>query len=571
MPIRVGHLVMTLDDGSSPPGFGYGSEGSLPGWPAPHFEADPGPRFAGPALHQFPVTSAGRVLIGYVADGLFDDIYNRIHVWPRVVELGSLVSEQVRELHVWNAWLGVTHTLSATDILDGSGMTLTPPSALPLTFLPLAAHTLELSIGVTGAPSVDATVVLTFTGLDGVTVRVTGKRVQAWPVMADWGNPVEETLAWLTDLQTAEDGSVDAEPKRAAPRRGWEFDIVEGRRERRIVENATYDGAAKVWALPVMPDVSLLPAALPAGSTSIAIDTVGLDYRDGGLAMLWQDALRYEVVEIDTVTDAALALVRPTGNAWPRGTRVYPCRTATLREAPQWRRKSDQVIVGRVAFDAAEPCDWPAIAPATTYRGYPVLDEPGDESDDPTLRTPRRVTVIDGDTGLVMHDDVTGIAWAEQSYAWKRWQRPERAAHRSLLYWLQGRAQRLWVPTFADDVELVDPVDDAATTITVANAGITVHLRQQPGRRHLRIALASGTLLHREVLASAVLDIARESLLLDAALGVSVTPGQVRLISWMTLSHGANDAVRLSHTTDSHGETRCRHGFSFAGSEEPAT
>lgn len=511
----------------------------------------------------------GRGRQGVAVQTFFEDFYFRIYVSPSPVELGGLVTTQVRQLHIWNAWPYQPRTLVGADLANGEGITMTLPGALPITFRPLAEHVIELQVSTSGPPVIDATLTLGWADLADIVVEISGQRLQAWPVMADWGRPVVESLEWLTEIQQAMDGSEDAVPLREAPRRGWSFEVLEGRQERRIIENAVYDWGARVWALPVFPDVSLLAAELPAESTAIALDPAGLDFRAGGLAMLWADALSYELVEIASVEADRLELARPTLQGWPRGTRLYPCRTAHLRTRPTWRRRSDQVVSSRMEFAAAEPCDWPAEAPPVTYRGIPVLEWRPDESEDPTAQADRQLEAIDGDIGLVVFDDVTGRPWELQSHDFLLRGRGDRAGHRSLMYWLQGRYQRVWLPTWADDVQLLDPVAAGAVTWFVANAGITSYLRQQDGRRHLRVELNTGQVFYREVLASSVADSARETLLVDAALGVAVTPGQVRQISWMKVSRLAADRVEITHPADSHGVARSRVRFVQAGVAEP--
>ena len=54
---------------------------------------------------------------------------------------------------------------------------------------------------------------------------------------------------------------------------------------------------------------------------------------------------------------------------------------------------------------------------------------------------------------------------------------------------------------------------------------------------------------------------ATETLTLDASLGQAVAPGQVRLISFMTLSESAADTVDLEHITDAAGITRSALAF----------
>ncbi|QDH70840.1 hypothetical protein [Marilutibacter alkalisoli] len=523
---------------------------------------------AGARTPTLPVASHVVARDGYIAHSYFDDFYHRIHVVPRDIALGNLATEQIRVILVWNAFL-TEQTLTDTPIVNGDGIEITPPAMLPITFAPLQQLDWEIKVTTDGPSRIDATITYVFTGLDDTTVTITGDRLQAWPLPADWGSAVDESLEWLTDVQQAIDGGLTREPKRDAPRRGWSFDLVEGARERRIIENLVYDWAGRNWVLPVMTDGDVLATAVPAGSTVIAVDTVGVDYRDGGLALLWRDALDFELVEIETRSAIELALVRPTLKPWPVGTRIWPCRVARMVQAPTWRRKSSQVIVSRVQFEAQEPCDWPAIAPSATYLGHPVLEQPIEESEDPTQSTPRQLFVSDAQVGPVIVDDITDLAWQDQSHAWKLWGRAERAAHRSLLYWLDGRSNLLWVPTWSDDIELLDPVGASSQVLTVANARIALALRSQPGRRHLRIALHDGSVFYRRVEASSELDSARESLLLDSALGVEMDPAQVRLICWMSLSTLAADRVTYSHTSDSRGESVCRVRFAAAPAEEP--
>lgn len=564
--VDISHSLSPGDGGAINPNLSADLRGYVDGW-------DPGvikgPAFdTRPTLHT-PLEIQVRTNLDVALRCWFEDFYFRLYVSPRPIELGNLVTDQVRQIHIWNAWPYDVRTLTAADLEGGDGITMTLPGSLPMVFRPLAEHVIELQVSTSGPPVIDARLTLGWADLADIIVEISGQRLQAWPVMADWGRPIEESLEWLTEIQQAMDGSEDAEPLREAPRRGWSFDVLEGRQERRIIENAVYDWGARVWALPVFPDISLLAAELPAESTAIALDPAGLDFRAGGLAMLWADALSYELVEVASVEADGLELARPTLQAWPRGTRLYPCRTAHLRTRPTWRRRSDQVISSRMEFAAAEPCDWPAQAPAMTYLGIPVLEWRPDESEDPTAQADRQLEAVDGDIGLVVFEDISGRPWELQSHDFLLRGRADRGGHRSLMYWLQGRYQRVWLPTWADDVQLLDPVDAGAVSWFVANAGISSYLRQQNGRRHVRVELNTGQVFYREVIASSVADAAREILLVDAGLGVAVTPGQVRQISWMKVSRLASDRIDITHTGDSHGVARGRVSFVQAGVTEP--
>ena len=227
----------------------------------------------------------------------------------------------------------------------------------------------------------------------------------------------------------------------------------------------------------------------------------------------------------------------------------------------------------QVRFEATEPCDWPAALPATRYRGFPVLEHRPDETVDPSASIARRADLLDGEVGRTHLDDLSGLAWTTQSHAWRLFGRAQRADHRALLYGLQGRAEALWLPTWMDDLEVVETIGETALTLTVAACGIARSLRQQAGRRHVRIELVDGTVFHRAVEASSEFQSptgeTHERVRLDAALGRVVRPDQVRLVCWLALVTLAGDTVELRHHADSDGLLDCTVSFAGIHAEEP--
>lgn len=498
------------------------------------------------------------------------DYYDRVHVIPRELPLGAVVSAQVRDVVVWNAFQSTGRAVVQIDAAPAdAGVDLQPPGALPFTLQPNEEQVWSLTADGIGVPTIDVAFVITFGGYPSLTMRVTGTRLVAWTVPADWARPVQETLAWMTDVQRPLGGGSVRTPLRAGPRRTWEFEFIADRIERRTLEAAIYDWSASPWALPVWTDVVLLGMALPAGSGSVAVATEGRDFYVGGLVMLLADARRYELAEVAAISAGSLTLQRPTLQAWGAGTRVYPVRSARMLEAPVMRRLNDQVSSGRVRFDADEPCDWPAEAPATTYLGYPVLELRPDESNDPTFTASRRITVIDGEVGLVSVDDFSGLVSARQTHDWLIFGRAEHTVWRSLLYWLEGRAQAFWLPTWTDDLTLTETVDATAVTLRVEACGVAANLRQQRGRQHLRIELLSGVVLYRRVLASTDLHDGTEQLSLSAALGVDIAPADVRMICWLALAYLDTDRIEIGHETDVEGVSMCRLAFETDGGDEP--
>jgi hypothetical protein len=517
-----------------------------------------------------PVTQVARVLSGgAVLRTYLLDFYYRIHVKPSRLDLGNVITTQTRSIDVWNAWPDQARSLTELQELAAAGITATGEGPLPLSFNPLQQRTWQIAVSIDGPPVIDATLSWLFAGLDPVSIAITGNRLIAWMIPPDWANNLTESLTWLTDVQNAVDGSQVRQPCLPVPRREWEFSAIADGSERRVVENALFDWSSRRWALPVWVDVTWLKASIPAGTSVIAVDTTGLDFVEGGLVILYASASSYELGEILTLTTAAITLKQPTVKAWGKGARLLPCRTATLTDFPTLRRKSDQQIQTQVRFQAAEDCEWPAIAPAALYLGIPVLETRSNEPEDLAAAYGRQIVTIDNDIGTPTIDDFSDLTWPTQPFYWLVQGRAARAALRSLLYWFQGRGNALWLPSGNDDVTLLTTVASGATAITVAWAGIARHLHGQPGRRHLRIELLSGTVYYRKVVDSAEVDEQTEQLSIDSALGVTVAPAQVRKISWMMLATLNSDRVEIGHVHDSEGLATVGATFIGVPKEEP--
>lgn len=536
-------------------------------WPAQAAAVGGSPGGA-PTPH-FPVAANPRSVAAEGVRSYLLDYYYRIQIRPTQLALGNLVTAQTRTVEVWNAWPATAQTLNSVAAVNADGIVATAPAAFPMAFAPLQSRLWMITVGTVGSPVIDATLSWLFAGLDAVDVTITGDRLVAWVLPPDWGNPITESLMWLTDVQEALDGSEYREPVRDTPRRQWEFDAIAQGTDRQQMEATLYDWRGRNWALPVWPDITWLGAPLAAGSSSIPVATAGLDFAVGSLAMLWSDMRTYELVEVTDVASDHIALANPTASDWPAQARLYPCRLSRLTDAPQLTRSTDRLTTTTVRFESVEPCTWPAIAPAATYLGIPVLETRPNESTSPTAAYDRQLVDIDGDPGLVYVDDITGIAWPTQADAWLVAGLAARSALRSLLYWQAGKAAALWVPSWSDDVTLAVPAVAASSTITVARIGITSHLKQQPGRRHLRIELYDGTILYRRVTGSSIVDSATELLSLDSALGVDIDAGQIRQINWLMLCRRASDTVQIAHLHDQAGLCTVSNTWAGVGAEEP--
>ncbi len=375
---------------------------------------------------------------------------------------------------------------------------------------------------------------------------------KVWPVTPDWSNGVQESLAWLSDVMVSSATAISQHHGlRIGPRRSFTFELLADSQERRVAD-MLLAGHRGTWLLPIWPDIQLV-GAHSAGAGFINCITLGLDFVNGGKAVLWSAVNRWEVVHIDTVVPLGLALASPLVDAWPSGTRLYPLRRARVQDGAEEVLRSDNVSRRAISFDIAEACDWPAFSGHGTYLSHLVLDARPDESDDPVASHSGLLQTVDYDTSLPVTHDLPGLALRTQRSNWKLWGRAEHTWFRSLLYTLGGRVTPIWVPSFASDLKPAAAVAGDSTAMRVEWAGYTLFGRNKANRRDICIELLDGTKLYRRI-TSAIEAGDTEILTLNEALdGASIVPSRIRSISFMALSTLASDEVEIEHVTDADG------------------
>jgi hypothetical protein len=520
-----------------------------------------------PLITHWPVEANGRTLSGALATAYSDDFYHRIHISPAQLELGNVVSTQSSAVQVWNAHLA-PRTLAAIDGL-AEGIELSGQPATPLLFMGLQEREWQVSVTPDGQPVLDTSLSWQFDGGEAAALRITANRIIAWAFVPDWGGGVSETLTWATDILQSESGMEQRRAIRLAPRRELEADMLVDGRERQLLDLQLFGWGARVWALPIWPDVQLLQVGVASGATSITCATNGRDFAAGGLALLrGESAFAVEVVEVLSVGASTLTLKRAIQQTWPAGSRLYPARPAQLVEQPSSSRLTDRADRLDARFLIVEACEWPAAMPATLYRGWPVMTERPDESDDLTRVYQRLLLELDSGSAIPLMTDTAGRAFPVVQHRWRLAGRSAQGAFRSLLYGLNGRQKALWVPTHAEDLTLAATVTDVATTLDVEAIGYTRFGKSMPGRRDIRIELRDGTALHRRITGSTELSGEVERLAIDSALGRQVEPGEVLRISWLVLCRMDGDSVTIDHQTDADGVARSQAVFRGVRDEE---
>ncbi|MGB3393253.1 MAG: hypothetical protein WA956_05565 [Stenotrophomonas sp.] len=383
-----------------------------------------------------------------------------------------------------------------------------------------------------------------------------------WPLPPDWGKGFSERLVWGTNVTVANATAVsDHIGWQIGPRRSFSFEVGAFRSAARQLTDMLLAGHSGDWLLPIWPDAQRLAGAIEAGDTFIGGRTVDFDFTGEGHALLWAAPNRWEVLSVDSVDASGLALSSAVLNDWPVGTRLYPLRRAHIQDGAEERLLTDRASRRRLAFDLAEPSDWPMLDALPEYLGHPVLTARPDWSEEPTAAYDRLRQIVEFPGAPRLIYDLPDQALREQSMHWKLVGRPKQSWYRSLLYTLSGRRVPMWLPSFATDLSPAAAVAGDGVTLQVQWAGYTQFGAARHNRRDLRIELADGTVLYRRIIGAAEAgDV--ETLTLSAALDVgSIAPERIRKVSFMALATLASDTVEIQHTADADGTAASTLGW----------
>lgn len=494
---------------------------------------------------QQPITLATREISVYRVPTYEADIYHRIWLIPPTVNFGYVPSATSREVVLWNAHR-IPRDLDSIEGADDEGLELSPDDA-PSTYLPDEYRTYTIAASPDGPPVIEASYTFTFeSGGEIRVLLVVGTRVVGWTFEPNWLEPVIERPAWLTDVQVKRDGSEQRRQLRGGPRVDWEFTIDASGDRRRLLENLLQHSGGRIFALPVWPDLRILADAAVIGATSLAIDAAGADYRVGGNGVLLGPTGDFEAFEIEAIEAESISLVAPLEKAWPAGTRVFPTYAAYMLEGRGFGRATREYVRGLARFRTVDEVLADELEETTLYRGAPVMIDEPNWRDAPEIDYARNEGTVDFEVGRWFRFDHAEISLPELRVLWSALDREAAVYLHAFLWARRGRQRHLWVPTWANDLRVVNYDDDGAV-LDVAYCGLVDFGAAEVHRRDVRIELVDGTVLYRRITqVQTQIEGQVERATLDSALGQELEPGDFARISWLMLLRLDQDAVELT-------------------------
>ncbi|MDC0003810.1 hypothetical protein OAE19_05360 [Porticoccaceae bacterium] len=459
-----------------------------------------------------------------------DDFYHRIYILPRIINMGSIASQQERTFNVWNAFL-TTKTLTQITESGTDGLSISAPASG--SFQPLQWQPYTLTVSEEGPSDVSGIYEFDF-GTDTPQLLVTGTRIIIMPFIAL--NKIEESLQWRTDVMKAF-GQESRRGVRSSPRQGIDYSVhvqaTERQRLEKLLEKQTTAFGVPVW----WEQQSV--GAISLGATQINLDTTSSDFRVGGLVFIWDDNNNFEAVEVATIDPTDITL-NGSIKANYSNPLVMPMRVGYLRGASMDRMHRDNNIAN-IKFVMRE---YAAIAAGTfpQHEGDDVLLDASVNTRSKKITISMNRQWLDNGIGAVTPYANEDRVRVVDSQEWIRKGTAQKWLLRQWLFARAGQRNSFYVPTFQNDYVLLQTISDVATSIIVGPTDEAAPI-------DIYIQLKDGTQFTRRITGIVPNpSLPQEQWTFAGALGQEVLVSDIRLLSRMRHMRQSSDEIKLSHS-----------------------
>lgn len=347
--------------------------------------------------------------------------------------------------------------------------------------------------------------------------------------------PVRETLGWLTDVQTAKDGSEDRLQLRISPRQTFKFLYpVDGDNMRRAF-NMVYGRRTDQWVVPVWTQAQNI-GAVTAGVFSVTAEPDYSEFREGDYAILWQSPTEWQVLAVATASGSSVSfynLADAFTNAW-----LMPARVAFIPSNPR------KVLNGsraehELTFQVEDNAALTVSAPTQFLSADIYFDESLMSGDDTSDDIIGQLDLQDEELGVVAYY----APWLNNKIARSHRVVAEGPAEAwALRQWLHRRAGRyrgFWQPSFEADLRWLN-TSTITTTLDVDPADYMAHAQE---RTHIAVETTSGWLA-RTITATEEVSASLLRLTLNSSLAVS--PSSIKRICWLGFKRLNADSIELT-------------------------
>lgn len=468
-------------------------------------------------------------------DSFLDDYYYRVHIDPNPINLGNLVSTQNRVVYVWSAYFE-TNLLSSIVATNDDGLYLAVSETPPTYFGSLESRSYSLSVSISGSPTIDAQFQFTFED-EQPTLLVTGRRVIVWPFRPNY--ELTETLSWSTDILR----SYNKEQRisvRPIPRQKLPFKSILDSRQFAIAKILSKEWIFRVFATPLWYEATKIPT-VASGTTQINLDTSSMEYTPGGFIFIYESSDNCEIFEIDTVNPASIIIKLQTSVVF-KTPFVMPAKTSRCLSGIKFGLAQSGLIDTNIEFTIFND-SLIAAAATTQFLSYPVILNKQLTQESVANTIIRSVDIFDSGSSIVEVDTKTNLAESTFEMSMMTFNKLELWQLRQLLYALKGQQKAFWLPTWNQDLEIVEDFSDTASSIVVKFVGYSQFFNPTG----LLIKLKNGSIFFNRVTSASLNAFGFDQLNLQFPVGITATVDDVDVCCFMNMCRLASDDVKIQH------------------------
>lgn len=502
-------------------------------------------------------TSNNQGKLGGQLNSFFADFYNRIHVTPTRLELGTIAISQSKSIKVWNAFTNFSPVLNTAVITGADGITI--EGTIPFTFNPLQEVDYSILVNSRGAPSIEGILTFDFSAFDPLPILITGTRAIVFQTLPEV--PITEKWEWLTNIFTSVDGTEQRVCLRNAPRRSSDLSYKGLSIDEVRLQHRTLLQAGGKLFIPYMQWATQTTQPSAIGTDLLYFKTGYCDLRVDDYALILDkgNSVLVQILAITATYAQVKSLFDVTIN---QNAIVIPCFSSVIDNNQALKRNlidtNADMTLSTDCLDIRTQFTRPgSLATLTTVEGLAVL----------TRRpTPNGGQTFTYDTGQERIDNKTGNIDAFSLWSsTKEVVSLEFLVHRyvstacnlgsieEMDYWrlffdtVKGSFKSFLLPSFRSDQDLAEVVPQGADSLVMEGDSYAEAFFKSAGYNY--IALTSSLGVHYARVVSAAKNGDGNSTITFTPPLPNVAGWEViTMISYLRRVRMASDSVKLEHT-----------------------
>lgn len=360
-----------------------------------------------------------------------------------------------------------------------------------------------------------------------------------WPFVPQ--REFTESLDWLTDVIPCK-GAEQRLSLRALPRPGYQYSVVLDPAQFSRAKMLARGLGDKEILLPLWGELTRL-GPVASGTTTLTFDTRFAQYVAGRQLVVFDEDDHYELATIEVKVDTDLVLADPLAKTYTNAL-VMPVQTVRFAQPLEGSRSSNEYFRATARFSGTDATEVPDLALyPTLYLGHEVVTDRAFLIGDLRERFLREAEVVDSSLGVVWAGPTLTYATQDSVMSWDTLTREELWKVRSWLYTRRGKWKAFWLPSWNNDLEVVQNISSTDTEVIIKAVGYS----NLDTTRDIMIQTTCGQRYLRRIIGATPGIGGTEVLELAEPIGFTHTVAEITLACFLTLYRFDADRVEIRH------------------------